>query len=665
MSRMLGYAIPQHILDREAAKRSDRIIQLVCMTLAVLCLVGAALLVPSINRSRKEYQLVINPETIEGLPPDIQLLTKMGTLRALAIDIAAIRSDRLKNEDKFYELMQLSSWLCKLAPRYPSVWWNAAWNQAYNISVTQHSPEARWKWVSNGIRLLRDEAIRYNPKAIGLYENLAWTFWHKVGDFTDDFHWQYKNELAVEMERVLGSPIIALSEEETVNAFRALVEAPQDEQAFEAFLHEDKQVVAFIEKLRAVGLAADDTLLNFVARYMRNDIQIATLLKIDEEDQAQKQLLERAKLLADPDNTEVRDRLLAALRAHILRTRYNMDPAYMLELMEEYGPIDWRLPFGHSLYWSSLGDKVTKDMLRLDRDVSMRTVRLIFFSLNKMVRQGRLVLEPDFDQPNASFIQLMPDARFIRHTHEAMLKYGKEQLDDPKFAGFNEYPILPNYRAGHVNFLRYAIRQLWWLGTPQARAEAREYYEWLREYDREPNGKPKIYYMQPLEVMVMADIYEGLTSFNNAQPIINGFLNRSLDQLAIGDLQMAQGYLNIARQGWDYYMADKADDTVERRRIPPLPVMRRRMVMDYMQRANVPLLKKVRLWRHLGLDTRRHCYGTLLPYMTQLCARHEPPLELSEVFREPPEMTEFRKQGQQQPEPTEPELSRGEKTPSD
>ncbi|MFH0983316.1 MAG: hypothetical protein V2A79_17495 [Planctomycetota bacterium] len=656
------YEIPRYLLEREAAKRADRVIQLACGVLAVLCLTGAVLLIPSINSARTRYQLVLDPETVKGLPPDIQLLTKTGTLRALAIDTGFIRLERLKSEGKYYELMQLSSWLCKLAPRYPSVWTFAAWNQAYNISVTQYLPEARWKWVSNGLHLLRDEGIQYNPRAINLYKELSWIYWHKIGDFTDDHHWSYKKELAVEVERVLGPPPIALTAQETIDAFRKIADAPRD---LEAFLREDAKVAAFVAKLREVGLQADETLLEFVGRYFRNDLEVASLMKIDENDAQQRRLLQRTKLLADPRNVEVRDRLLAALRAHVLRTRFHMDPQYMLELMEQYGPLDWRLPYGMGLYWANLGDKITKESVSLDPSESMNTVRQIFFCLRDMARRGRLVLEPNFERPNASYLQLLPDHRFIRKTHEAFLKFGMEQMmNDPKLAALDDYPILVNFRTGHVNMLREGIRQLWWVGTSEARAEALEYYQWLREHDREPNGDVKTYYLQPIEVAVMADIYDGLTSFNNAQVIVGNFLYQSFDQLAIGDLARAQGFLNVARQGWEHYMADKKIDIVDRRLMPPWEVMRRKVAIDYLQRPDVPPLKKVRVWRNLDLETRRYGYDELLPYMTRLCAEHEPPLNLDEVFREPPGMEEFRKQMQQTPESTEPPIEAGEKAPT-
>jgi hypothetical protein len=654
------YAIPQYVLEREAAKRSDRIVQVVCLALAGLCFGGAAWLLGPINEARTKHQLIVDPERLQGVPPDIVLLSKMGTFRALAIDMAFIRAETLKNEDKFFELMQLSSWLCKLAPYYPTIWSFAAWNQAYNISVSQYTPEARWNWVNNGIRLLRDEGIPYNNKSITLYKELAWIYWHKIGDLTDDHNFAYKRELAVEMERVLGAPPLTLTEQEALDAFRVIADAPRD---VDRLLREDREVAALVGRLRDVGLEADGSLLDFVARYLRNDIQIANLLKIDPNDAGQRRLLERTRVLTDPANVAARDRLLATLRAHVLETRYHMDPRYMLELMQTYGPLDWRLPYAYSLYWSSLGDKRTKGLIALDPSDSMNTVRLIFFSLDNMVRRGRLVLEPNWDQPNRSYLQMLPDVRFVRHTHRAYLKYGKEQIEDPKLN--TDYVILNNYRAGHVNFLRAAVQELWLLGTPDSRAEAAEYYAWLRENDREPDGSAKAYYMQPIEGAVMQTIYDSLTSFRNAEALVNAFLQRSLDQLGIGDLRAAQGYFDVAQQSWNYYMADKLQDLEDRRRMRPLPEMRRRAALTYLQapEAEVSLIQKVRVWRNLDLETRQFCYDATLPYMTRLCAEHAPPLDLEAVFREPPGMADYREQARTAPASTEPAIEAGEKAP--
>ena len=42
-------------------------------------------------------------------------------------------------------------------------------------------------------------------------------------------------------------------------------------------------------------------------------------------------------------------------RARLLRETYKMDPEFMKEVGERYGPLEWRLPEAHAIYWAALG----------------------------------------------------------------------------------------------------------------------------------------------------------------------------------------------------------------------------------------------------------------------------------------------------------------------
>ena len=68
---------------------------------------------------------------------------------------------------------------------------------AWNISVTTYTPEERWNWVYNGVKLLRDEGIPLNPRAVNLYKQLAWTYNNKMSETLDDFHMDLQAELGV------------------------------------------------------------------------------------------------------------------------------------------------------------------------------------------------------------------------------------------------------------------------------------------------------------------------------------------------------------------------------------------------------------------------------------------------------------------------------------
>jgi hypothetical protein len=631
MSRSPSAILPEYLARRLAAQRSDRWIQATCLIAALGCLVAAAMILPSLNVLRKKYQLEIDPAAIGTLPPDIALLTQTGTFRALAIDLGFVRLEQLKEEGRFYELMQLSSWLCKLAPRYASVWSYNAWNQAYNISVCEYTPEGRWLWVSNGIRLLRDEGIRYNPKTVGLYKDLAFIYWHKIGDILDDYHMQYKRELAVEMERVLGAKPPTLTEQDELDWFRKIVDARRD---FPKILTDDAEVAAFVDRLREVGLEPDETLLEFVAHYLRPDVRPAALLKAAADDAGRELLEKRLQVVGDEATAAARERLLAGLRSHVLRTKYKFDLDWMISLMEKYGPIDWRTPYAHALYWASYGDMVCKGKLNLDSADAMNTGRFIFFALHNMVRQGRLVLEPNWDQPNRSFVEFLPDPRFIDHLHQTYLEIGKEQFGHDE--RFREGTSGPNYWVGHVNFLRQAITELYFEGTEKSIAKANGYYHYLTRYDTDDEGKTKPQYLVPLEKFVLQDLYDALQTSKATSLFVGGFINRSLYEQALGNLDAAVGFLEVAKKAYDFYMKGMRGDPQARRELEPLKIIYRDCVVRFMQRPDRALYQKVRLWQALDLTIRQHTYETLQPYFVELCERHDPPLDVDRAFRAPP-----------------------------
>ena len=116
-------------------------------------------------------------------------------------------------------------------------------------------------------------------------------------------------------------------------------------------------------------------MLNFVARYLRDDVAVARHMRAMTEEESITQFGQRMTLLTDEQYADARDRLLDALRSHVLRTDYHMDLDWMLQLMEKYGPIDWRSPYAMALYWASWGDMYTRKQLNLNPHDSMNTGR--------------------------------------------------------------------------------------------------------------------------------------------------------------------------------------------------------------------------------------------------------------------------------------------------
>lgn len=642
MTQAIRYEIPEYLVRRQVAKRSERLVQLAALTGAAACIFVASLLVTPINTIRTESQLTLDPESTRGLPPDISLMTKAGTFRALAIDFAFMRMEKLKEDGKYYELNTLSSLICKMAPRFPSVWSYTAWNQAYNISVAQYTPEGRWYWVRNGIELLRNQGIRYNPKSIGLYKELGFIFWHKIGDFLDDYHWTYKRQLAVEMERILGAPVLAFEDQQVIDAFARIADAPDK---LEVLLESDPEVARFAGQLASVGLAPDEDLLLFVARHLRHQLQVRSILQDVREDDIRTEFQARIELLSDPQNVDALDRLLACLRRITLREKLNMDAVYMLQLMKDYGPLDWRSPYIHAMYWASLGDRMSKGQLDLDESLSMQTVRFIVFGLGLSVKRGRIVLQPDFDNPDSSHIEMLPDSRLIKPMHEAYLRLGEEQFgDDPRF---QKGTAGPNFKVGHFNALADGIRLLYYEGGSKNVALAKEFYAYLREYNRAPEGSVQEQYLQPLEKFVLQDFYDDLTSWKNANMTIGAWIERSFKHLSLGEVELSNHALNWAKKGWNYYMRDKGIEIggSKRRNLSPFKEMRANMLIRFMNLPDLAVapIHKARMWHNLDLPTRRMTFDLLKPYYVELCAAQNPTFDVDKAFPQPPGMAEYRR----------------------
>lgn len=238
----------------------DRIVILTSVGLMVVLLIGAASLMPRINYMRADLQLTAHEDVIENMPPEIAFTqAALGSFRGIAVDILWGRVQRMQQEGKLYEAMQLADWITKLQPRFSQVWVFHAWNMSYNISVTTHTPQERWMWVQAGIKLLRDEAIPLNPNSLQLYRQLGYMYLHKIGEYSDDMHRVYKRQLAMEWHLVLGDPPRGGTVQDVVDWFEPIAVM------YEAYVNERELGFAVREELDR--LAADEDLAELVEGY--------------------------------------------------------------------------------------------------------------------------------------------------------------------------------------------------------------------------------------------------------------------------------------------------------------------------------------------------------------------------------------------------------------
>jgi hypothetical protein len=421
--------------------------------------------------------------------------------RAFIISYLWLRADRLKDEGRYYDVKQQAELICRLQRRFPSVWSFAAWNMIYNISVATHTPQERWRWVHNGIQLLRDEGIRLNPTSLLLYKDLGWTFFFKIGDHFDDMHWTYKRQWAVRMQDLLGAPPDG-SPEELAAAFRPVAEAAIDRnpdrlgttrvQADKLReLLADPEVAAYAAALGEWGGKVDESFLDVYNHFSLDPAVTVVRTEAPELSDARDAAL--SELINAPAHAGARAKALAFLRAQILWNVYRMDPAVMGRLMKRYGPLDWRLPHSHALYWLVHGREVCKDASP-DQYDKLNTDRVILNCLHEMTMRGRLTMtdgrrrgttedvlsseqrkgKSDKDLPRV-LLHRNFDLRFVEATQQEYDRQIIEMAGSPERAAAldKNNPL----RNGHINYLVNAIKALY---AAHRRAEAQKWLNWVR-----------------------------------------------------------------------------------------------------------------------------------------------------------------------------------------
>ena len=167
--------------------------------LALLCLAAAWQ-----SRRLAAFRRVGMPEAYIGYTADVPpalnfVMAGLGGFRGIVAEVLWFRVNTLQEEGRFMELVQLSDWITMLDPHAAEAWVYNSWNLAYNVSIIMVRPEDRLRWVQNGIALLRDEGLRFNPREARLYRELAWLYQNKVGDVLDSAHLTYKLALVETM----------------------------------------------------------------------------------------------------------------------------------------------------------------------------------------------------------------------------------------------------------------------------------------------------------------------------------------------------------------------------------------------------------------------------------------------------------------------------------
>jgi hypothetical protein len=443
-------------------EKPSKIKKIVLITLMVVTMFGVGRTQTYLNHQRDALGLTRGVPALENAPPVLMFTTvALGGFRGIISNMLWIRANDMQENGKYFEAVQLADWITKLQPNIVTVWVHQAWNMAYNITVKFPDPRDRYTWVMRAISLLRDQAIKYNPKEPLLYRELGWIFQHKMGSYLDDATETYKENWAKEMNAVFGRK-----------------KADFDE-------------------------------------------------------------------LMNPQTND------AKARAKVLRERYKLDPAVMKEVDQRYGPLEWRLPEAHAIYWGYYGlEKVSDQPLKKDDFITLR--RLIFQSLQTAFHRGRII----YPTPDSDMFVYGPNLEIVKHVSDAYLEQAAMEPDK------NEHIL-----TGHRNFLSTAVYFLYSYRRLEA---AREWYSYMT--NKYPNIRD--FQGKSMEEYAFSRVQDevGSTDPNRIRAVLEGYLENHFLDLAIGEEDHAAQMQGLARMIHDRYMASIGKGSTNRVGLPPLEV---------------------------------------------------------------------------------------------
>jgi hypothetical protein len=637
-----------YVIERAEAQRSSTLVQAVALLLAGVCIAGAAALQKPINQQRRELQLITQSDLYKQMPPQYVWVSAVaGSFRGLVADLLWMRAENLKQEGKYYESHNLAKWICTLQPRFPAVWQFQAWNMSYNISVGTHTAPERWQWVYNGIRLIRDEGIPHNEKFVPLYHQIAWTWFHKVGDRLDDYHWFYKRRWAATMEILLGAPPAGVSNAETIDWFRPVAEAPH---AFAQLTAARPGTAALAAQLSGIGIdihaetnsqrvyhpLEEKFFIPYTAwlKMKARAVLSSRPARIQELNPQLNAILEAA----EPQDVEA---LLAYLRSKVLREQYKMDPQYMLDLTGQLGtaepiPIDWRTPWAHALYWGFHGTQLGREAKSVKEFDLINTDRIALFSLQKLAQMGRLVFQLNLDEPMDSYIGYMPDIRYIEAMHNKYVELGQKYKEPSE--GNIEGRTCEMLQSGHVNYLESSIVNLYLAGRE---SDAQKWLEYLAKYYKElDSGQTKERYLQGLDQFVFRELGELIDSSNEVSAILNSLFNSAHIALASGWNNQFNSAMELAAKIHRKYQADKKDDRQGRRALPTFVQMRADALQNYVLYGDHPVEYRSMVWQREADEVKRYAYDNVAPHVAAMCEKVG--FDVNRAFPEPPGMAKWR-----------------------
>lgn len=640
-------------------RQRDTIIQIIAGVVLVACLAASGVVAMALTASAGRHKLTYVVRAEDNDPPQVGIGIAMGAFRGLFVNILWIRANKLKEEGRYYEAIDLASTITKLQPRFGAVWAFHAWNMAYNISVTTQTPDERWQWVMAGINLLRKEGVVHNPNDLLVHKELGWIHLHKIAGYTDEFNNYYKWRLAQEWTEILGPPpppramdSMEVVVQRWVDWLTPIAEAPD---TLDGVIAREPSAAVLIQRLRDdFGAEFDKT---FLQRYQRQAILVGSAHRARVVDSFGPRARVMDALLHDESLKAAWDAVLAYTRKRVLINDYNMEPARMVRYTRKYGPMDWRHAATHAVYWVARGVEgaLTRvsEANREDFDF-INTDRVLIQSIQELFRSGEIyfdytgsILNPTNRYPTYS---ATPNVYFV-HTYQAVLDELRQRggiYEDI------ERRALTVYSSGYENFMKDAIRFYYRRGQRQLAERMKdELGKW--EGQNVNDIMRAAYFAKPIDEFILAELEDRLRSpYVAVGEVVAALQAAYVYGLLYGNMQMYRSQSEYARMVHGFYMQKQIREAAinpQRARMEQMPRDFRIVAGDVFMKVimAMDLDDATRMYRSAPEDLRRYAYDPLVEAYKGYYDRfaQQTGVSFEQAFPEPPGMIEHRRMWQE------------------
>jgi hypothetical protein len=277
-------------------------------------------------------------------------------------------------------------------------------------------------------------------------------------------------------------------------------------------------------------------------------------------------------------------------RAALLRDKYKMDPVFMKQVDERYGPLEWRLPEASAIYWAAQGlDAANRNERKIDPNDLITLRRVIYQSMQTSFQRGRLIA----NTTDRSF-EFGPNLAIIPKVNAA---YEQAIVDDVR--------MRDNIMTAHRNFLRDAV---YFLYTYNRQKDALSWFQYLcKAYPDKPliDGQPNSFPGKvTLDDFCIGRIQDEINDagHDKAEAIIEGLTRQAFESLAVDEDDRYIGLNGMTEKIYERYQEKMRGNakTLDRVGLRPLPEIRK-LVLDRLLKEELSPQTAALLRTKLGL----------------------------------------------------------------